>query len=97
MPGVVPNQAKNETCCCSHENINERLYNMRLRDEFRNKSLINVHALIEKTAVVKVIKHTLEVCPRYDFKIIFGNFNGPIRTETIIRQYIGSPNYGLLN
>ncbi|CAD7093988.1 unnamed protein product [Hermetia illucens] len=78
------------------ENISERLCTLRLRGKFRNISLINVHAPTEETAesekdtFYEAVERTLEACPRYDIKIILGDFNSQVGKGPVFMRYVGS-------
>lgn len=76
--------------------INERLCTLRVRGKFRNISLINVHGPTEeseedeKDSYYELVERTLHACPRYDVKIILGDFNAKFGREPVFRQYIGT-------
>ncbi|XP_035787837.1 uncharacterized protein LOC118464508 [Anopheles albimanus] len=75
--------------------IDERLCTLRLRGRFSNISLINVHAPTEdKTEEEKDLYYgrllrAIDQCPKYDVKIILGDFNAKIGRDPVYRQYTG--------
>ncbi|XP_058126780.1 craniofacial development protein 2-like [Anopheles ziemanni] len=76
--------------------INDRLCYLRMRGKFYNISLINVHAPTEdkdeeeKDLFYGRLAKLYESCPRYDLKIILGDFNAKVGRESMYRQYIGT-------
>ncbi|XP_058120479.1 craniofacial development protein 2-like [Anopheles ziemanni] len=76
--------------------INDRLCYLRMRGKFHNISLINVHAPTEdkdeeeKDLFYGRLAKLYESCPRYDVKIILGDFNAKVGRESMYRQYIGT-------
>ena len=72
---------------------NERICSLRLKGKMFNMTLINAHAPTEEDHVKEKFYDTLEkiydVTPKYDIKIVLGDFNAKIGKETTFRPTIG--------
>lgn len=75
--------------------ISETLCTLRLRGKFYNVSIVNAHAPTEdkddnvKTAFYNKLEKVIDKLPRYDMKIILGDFNAKVGKESYYQPIIG--------
>jgi endonuclease/exonuclease/phosphatase family metal-dependent hydrolase len=88
-------QNKVRKCLMEFEPINERICRIRLKGKFRNISLLSVHAPTEersdeeKESFYERLEETYGKIPKYDMKIILGDFNAKIGKEECIKEVAG--------
>lgn len=79
----------------SFRHVSERVMTIRIKAQFHNISLICAHAPTEekddatKDCFYELLEKTYEQCPRYDVKIVLGDFNAKIGKEDIFGRTIG--------
>ncbi|CAH1111657.1 unnamed protein product [Psylliodes chrysocephalus] len=75
--------------------VTNRICKIRIRSKYRKISIINVHCLTEdkeeeeKEEFYEHIEQIYNKIPRYDIKILIGDFNAKIGKETIYKPTIG--------
>lgn len=75
--------------------VSETICKLRLRAKFYNISIVNVHAPTEgkdesiKAAFYNKLEKIIDELPKYDMKIILGDFNAKIGKEKIYQPTIG--------
>lgn len=77
------------------EAINERLCAIRMRGKYRKITIVNVHAPTEdkeeeeKDKFYEMIERKIQSTPRYDIKIVLGDFNAKVGRENIYKHITG--------
>lgn len=76
-------------------NVSERLVTIRIKAKFKNVTLICAHAPTEekddstKEEFYDLLEETYDRCPKYDVKIILGDFNAKIGKESLFGSIVG--------
>uniref|UniRef100_A0A1B0D0H1 Endonuclease/exonuclease/phosphatase domain-containing protein n=1 Tax=Phlebotomus papatasi TaxID=29031 RepID=A0A1B0D0H1_PHLPP len=76
--------------------VNERLCKLRIKGRFQNITLFSVHApTLDKDNMVKEtfyaeLEKEFDNVPKYDIKIILGDFNAKLGKEAFLRPAVGS-------
>ena len=84
------------------EPVNERLCYLRLRGQFYNYFLISAHAPTEdrdeetKDTFYDNLEEIITKAPKYDIKIILGDFNVKLGKETILQPHVGNHSLHLI-
>lgn len=77
------------------QGVSERLVTIRIKAKFKNITLICIHAPTEmkedstKDAFYDLLERTYDRCPKYDVKIILGDFNARFGKEGLFGLAVG--------